>query len=247
MALLCAPVLGKSTAEFGDGLDCSWRLVCANLTSRPRSLSFWVLVSFDGSLMGVGLTMQVGTLDSLMQLSDDLVRIDMLVENMVRKIEKQYMEVAGEASETLKVRESLSALGAGGEGEVSNRAGGRGERDGNQGGISPNLDRRRGGVGQTEAETGYNAGIERSLTQGVTTLTAFQRRRVACMIPHPTHHTVAAHCGLPDAKACRHCAMSVYLIFLFDLYVCVWTLVDARGSSPPVALSLDFSRVFPTL
>ncbi|CAN0395378.1 unnamed protein product [Ectocarpus sp. 13 AM-2016] len=38
-----------------------------------------------------------------MQLSDDLVRIDMLVENMVRKIEKQYMEVAGEASETLKV------------------------------------------------------------------------------------------------------------------------------------------------
>lgn len=46
---------------------------------------------------------QVGTLDSLMQLSDDLVRIDMLVENMVRKIEKQYAEVAGEAPETLKV------------------------------------------------------------------------------------------------------------------------------------------------
>ncbi|CAB1109257.1 unnamed protein product [Ectocarpus sp. CCAP 1310/34] len=47
--------------------------------------------------------LQVGTLDSLMHLSDDLVRIDMLVENMVRKIEKQYIEVAGEASETLKV------------------------------------------------------------------------------------------------------------------------------------------------
>ncbi|CAM9746359.1 unnamed protein product [Pylaiella littoralis] len=47
--------------------------------------------------------LQVGTLDSLMQLSDDLVRIDMLVENMVRKIEKQYAEVAGEGSETLKV------------------------------------------------------------------------------------------------------------------------------------------------
>eukprot|EP00904_Undaria_pinnatifida_P007842 jgi/Undpi1/4188/HiC_scaffold_16.g07555.m1 len=47
--------------------------------------------------------LQVGTLDSLMQLSDDLVRIDMLVENMVRKIEKQYTEVAGESPEALKV------------------------------------------------------------------------------------------------------------------------------------------------
>lgn len=45
----------------------------------------------------------MGTLDSLMQLSDDLVRIDMLVENMVRKIEKQYTEVAGESPEALKV------------------------------------------------------------------------------------------------------------------------------------------------
>lgn len=39
-----------------------------------------------------------------MQLSDDLVRIDMLVENMVRKIEKQYAEVAGDSPEALKVR-----------------------------------------------------------------------------------------------------------------------------------------------
>lgn len=45
---------------------------------------------------------QVGTLDSLMSLSDDLVRIDMLVENMVRKIEKQYTEVAGD-QDPLKV------------------------------------------------------------------------------------------------------------------------------------------------
>lgn len=52
---------------------------------------------------------QVGTLDSLMQLSDDLVRIDMLVENMVRKIEKQYAEVAGEGSETLKVGQGSTA------------------------------------------------------------------------------------------------------------------------------------------
>lgn len=37
-----------------------------------------------------------------MSLSDDLVRIDMLVENMVRKIEKQYQEVAGD-QEPLKV------------------------------------------------------------------------------------------------------------------------------------------------
>lgn len=46
---------------------------------------------------------QVGTLDSLMQLSDDLVRIDMLVENIVRKIEKQYVEVTGEQPASLKV------------------------------------------------------------------------------------------------------------------------------------------------
>lgn len=45
----------------------------------------------------------MGTLDSLMQLSDDLVRIDMLVENMVRKVEKQYIEVAGDSPEALKV------------------------------------------------------------------------------------------------------------------------------------------------
>ena len=47
---------------------------------------------------------KVGTLDSLMQLSDDLVRIDMLVENMVRKIEKQYADVAGDSPEALKAR-----------------------------------------------------------------------------------------------------------------------------------------------
>ncbi|CAM9365570.1 unnamed protein product, partial [Sphacelaria rigidula] len=47
-------------------------------------------------------SLQVGTLDSLMSLSDDLVRIDMLVENMVRKIEKQYTEVAGD-QDPLKV------------------------------------------------------------------------------------------------------------------------------------------------
>lgn len=53
---------------------------------------------------------KVGTLDSLMQLSDDLVRIDMLVENMVRKIEKQYAEVAGDSAEPLKVRVGHKAL-----------------------------------------------------------------------------------------------------------------------------------------
>lgn len=37
-----------------------------------------------------------------MSLSDDLVRIDMLVENMVKKIEKQYQEVAGD-QDPLKV------------------------------------------------------------------------------------------------------------------------------------------------
>ncbi|CAM9542679.1 unnamed protein product, partial [Discosporangium mesarthrocarpum] len=45
---------------------------------------------------------QVGTLNSLMSLSDELVRIDLLVENMVRKIEKQYAEVDG-TGEELKI------------------------------------------------------------------------------------------------------------------------------------------------
>lgn len=72
--------------------------------------------------------MQVGTLDSLMHLSDDLVRIDMLVENMVRKIEKQYTEVAGEASETLKVR-ACQLDGAGEKGAYRIEQEGGGERE----------------------------------------------------------------------------------------------------------------------
>lgn len=52
---------------------------------------------------------QVGTLDSLMSLSDDLVRIDMLVENMVKKIEKQYQEVAGD-QDPLKVNQTGGVL-----------------------------------------------------------------------------------------------------------------------------------------
>ena len=80
---------------------------------NPPSVLFDVplpVTRFDSSvcrngtyvLCGLGYA-QVGTLDTLMQLSDDLVRIDMLVENMVHKIEKQYAEVAGETPETLKV------------------------------------------------------------------------------------------------------------------------------------------------
>lgn len=65
-------------------------------TLIPRALCTTLARHFDSST-------KVGTLDSLMQLSDDLVRIDMLVENMVRKIEKQYTEVAGESPEALKV------------------------------------------------------------------------------------------------------------------------------------------------
>ncbi|CAM9130963.1 unnamed protein product [Phaeothamnion confervicola] len=45
----------------------------------------------------------VGTLDSLMSLDDDLSRTDTLVENVVRKIEKQYQEVSGGAVTELKV------------------------------------------------------------------------------------------------------------------------------------------------
>lgn len=44
-----------------------------------------------------------------MSMSDDLVRIDMLIENVVRKIEKQYQEVAGD-QDPLKV--ALEGSGA---------------------------------------------------------------------------------------------------------------------------------------
>jgi len=44
----------------------------------------------------------VGTLDNLVALSDDLVKINTQVENVVRKVERSYVEVAG-TSEALKV------------------------------------------------------------------------------------------------------------------------------------------------
>ena len=44
-----------------------------------------------------------GTLDSLMALSDDLNKIGTQVENVVRKIERQYVEIAGETPKPLDV------------------------------------------------------------------------------------------------------------------------------------------------
>lgn len=48
----------------------------------------------------------VGTLDSLMALSDDLTKINTQVENVVRKVERQYTDVAGSEAETLRVNDT---------------------------------------------------------------------------------------------------------------------------------------------
>lgn len=48
----------------------------------------------------------VGTLDSLMALSDELVKINVQVENVVRKVERQYIDVAGNDAETLRVNDT---------------------------------------------------------------------------------------------------------------------------------------------
>eukprot|EP01041_Mallomonas_annulata_P012227 gene12227-25675_t len=48
----------------------------------------------------------VGTLDSLMALSDDLIKINVQVENVVRKVERQYVDIAGPEAETLRVNDT---------------------------------------------------------------------------------------------------------------------------------------------
>mmetsp|Transcript_16051 Transcript_16051/g.47878 ORF Transcript_16051/g.47878 Transcript_16051/m.47878 type:complete len:403 (+) Transcript_16051:205-1413(+) len=48
-------------------------------------------------------SLTVGTLDSLMALSDDMDKIDMSVEQAVRKIERQYAEIAGPDREPLLI------------------------------------------------------------------------------------------------------------------------------------------------
>lgn len=50
----------------------------------------------------------VGTLDSLMALSDDLVKINTQIENVVRKIERQYSDVAGADAEVLRVANEMT-------------------------------------------------------------------------------------------------------------------------------------------
>jgi len=45
----------------------------------------------------------VGTLDSLMALSDDLSKINAQVENVVRKVERQYLDISGPNAELLRV------------------------------------------------------------------------------------------------------------------------------------------------
>ncbi|CAM9328711.1 unnamed protein product [Chrysoparadoxa australica] len=53
-------------------------------------------VELPGSLL-------IGTLDSLISLSDDLEKADGQLEQVVKKIEKQYLEVAGHGAEPLRV------------------------------------------------------------------------------------------------------------------------------------------------
>jgi V-type H+-transporting ATPase subunit C len=50
----------------------------------------------------------VGTLDSLMALSDDLIKINTQIENVVRKIERQYLDVAGADAEVLRVANEMT-------------------------------------------------------------------------------------------------------------------------------------------
>jgi len=50
----------------------------------------------------------VGTLDSLMSLSDDLIKINTQIENVVRKIERQYSDVAGNDAEVLRVANEMT-------------------------------------------------------------------------------------------------------------------------------------------
>lgn len=47
----------------------------------------------------------VGTLDSLVGLSDELVKLNTQVENVVRKVERQYTEIAGSSAEVLRINE----------------------------------------------------------------------------------------------------------------------------------------------
>jgi len=50
----------------------------------------------------------VGTLDSLMALSDDLNKINTQVESVVRRIERQYVEVSGPDAEALRAANEMS-------------------------------------------------------------------------------------------------------------------------------------------
>ena len=47
----------------------------------------------------------VGTLDSLVAISDELIKLNVQVENVVRKVERQYIEIAGNAADTLRINE----------------------------------------------------------------------------------------------------------------------------------------------
>eukprot|EP00611_Tribonema_gayanum_P032136 TRINITY_DN946_c0_g1_i3.p1 TRINITY_DN946_c0_g1~~TRINITY_DN946_c0_g1_i3.p1 ORF type:complete len:444 (-),score=205.05 TRINITY_DN946_c0_g1_i3:383-1714(-) len=70
--------------------------VCRKVKETLAGVAEVYKVELPGGLM-------VGTLDTLMSLSDELVRVDGMVENVVRKIEKQYADVAGRDAEPLRV------------------------------------------------------------------------------------------------------------------------------------------------
>jgi V-type H+-transporting ATPase subunit C len=47
----------------------------------------------------------VGTLDTLLNLSDDLAKANVVVENIVKKVERQYLDIVGSAGEALRVND----------------------------------------------------------------------------------------------------------------------------------------------
>ena len=73
-------------------------LVCCS-TPLPLHLSLWLLEMFKFEVP----SLTVGTLDTLMTLSDDLVKTDQVVEQTVRKIEKTTQELFDRKSSDLSV------------------------------------------------------------------------------------------------------------------------------------------------
>lgn len=85
-------------------------LVCVPNQRKPSSSvieSLGAIASNDcGRIYSFEIpTLVVGTLDSLVALSDELIKLNTQIENVVRKVERQYVDIAGAASDPLRVNE----------------------------------------------------------------------------------------------------------------------------------------------